>query len=553
MKKSYLCKMTILSVLLVSFLVIAGCSSGGGGAAPGVVTSALTKTVAFLAGGDKGGQPFADTSALHMMILYRAQEMKGSGAITAISFKYDDGSAPAVSCPHVTINMGHTYLAGLNDAFASNINTGQGSQQPVLNDATVNIPVGTAGGYYTIPLTTPFNYNGVDNLVVEITRNACTGNVNTTTHDIGTYKATDVGGTATTWLPDTKFTLSGGDNTISSTLGGTQNYPFALSHKIQLLYTAAEINGSGPITSIGFPVGGPTVASSSTVTVKLGHTSLTDLTATFADNFNSGTPVTVTNARTFTIPAGTPDGAYVWIPLPDGAFNYNGTDNLVVEIEASAITGGVGWYFNSVGSHKTRVEGDFGATTGTTTDTSHYYIKFRFAGGPVDVITGGTNFDGQPFLNSSNIRQELYLASELGAKGTITKVAHRLNNDPGDGSYVNFTVKLANTAATTLNNPFSGNYTSASTVYSGTYSISSSSGLKAGDWIEIPLSTPFVIDPTKNLIVQMSAHTGSATNYNRGLLDATRCPNRKAYNTTDDTSDAASITNFLADLRLIIQ
>ena len=42
MKKSYLFKMTMLSALLVSFLVIAGCSSGGGGtAAFGVGTVVL--------------------------------------------------------------------------------------------------------------------------------------------------------------------------------------------------------------------------------------------------------------------------------------------------------------------------------------------------------------------------------------------------------------------------------------------------------------------------------------------------------------------------------
>ena len=66
------------------------------------------------------------------------------------------------------------------------------------------------------------------------------------------------------------------------------------------------------------------------------------------------------------------------------------------------------------------------------------------------------------------------------------------------------------------------------------------------------LSTPFVIDPTKKLLVQISNHSGDANNPIRGSLNATRYPSRQAY-AYDYTTDTATVGNFLADLQLIMQ
>jgi hypothetical protein len=526
--------------------------------------SALTKTVVFTSAtaGISDLRPFGAT-AMREMLLYRAVEMKGAGAITSISFKYGELLATAVSCPSVTIKMGHTNLTGLavDTTFAGNINTGQGSQQTVLNSSTVNIPAGISGAYFTIPLTTPYNYNGVDNLVVEISRPACTGDVHTSSsRDTSTdpsYNAENLNitnmaaltGELGPWLPDTRFNLSGGDSSVSYASPDGNSYPFVSASKMQLLYNAAEINGSGIITGIAFPVGAS--GSSATVTVRLGHTSLSALTNTFANNFY-GTPVVAANARTITIPAGIPDGDYVWIPLPDGAFNYNGTDNLVVEIVTSNITGAT-WWKQTNGGTATRLLGEAGDTTAVP-DASQYLMKFRFAGGPVDVITTGVaGGDTMPFASADtgSIRQILYLSSELGAKGTITKVAHRLNlADSVEGSYTSFTVKLANTDLTALGTTFATNMSGGSTVYSSTYSIPA--GLKQGDWIEITLATPFVIDPTKNLLVEMSNSSGNNTNNTRVETNDTRYIARRAAG-WDCSSASGSTANILADLRLIMQ
>ena len=565
MKKEY--KYCILGVWICALLI--SCSGGGGGSAPppSVTTSALTKTVA-LSGGSAGIGYIFDTATHREMMLYRASEMKGAGIITSISFKYYGDLGFAVSCPNVTIKMSHTDQSIFTDTdFNDQINAGQGSQQTVLASSTVNIPAGPDETYYTIPLTTPFNYNGVDNLVVEINRPACDGGIPTPVYNYlggDNIDLLDTGGGAslTSWLPVTKFTLSGGDNIAVDLNGaGSNNYPFSSDpngQKVQLLYTSDEINGSGLITGVAFPAGALTSASAYIVNIRMGHTSLASLVdgSAFSSNFNTGIPVTVANAVTFNVPAGVPGDSYIWIPLPDASFNYNGTDNLLVEIEVTNTFGpAAGWKINNTWlPNNRRLYAAAGATTGSA-DNNYYCIKFRFAGGPVDVVTGAGASDPYPFRDDSgsngSIRQILYLASELGAKGTITKVGHRLASDSAAASYSTFTVKFVNTNITTLGTTFAANMPGATTVYSGTYTIPD--GLKSGDWIEIPLTTPFVIDPTKNFIVQMSNHLGSVTNSTRIDLDATRYLQRRVYAPGDATSDGFAQTHHLADLRLIMQ
>jgi hypothetical protein len=504
------------------------------------------------------------------MLLYRAAELRGSGWITAISFIYNEPQT-AVTCPNVTIRMGHSSKTDLDTTFSNNVLEGKGSFPIVADLSSLAIPAGAAGDYYTIPLATPFYYNGKDNLVLEVARSACSGNVFTRFSKAsvsylaelyaGGNKAALTGSTGA-YLADAKFTFTGGDESVNYVDAGqdynTNSYPFNIAKKIQLLYTAAEINGSGKISGIGFPVGtaprgNATIETTETVTLKLGHTNLSALTTVFADNFNVGSPLTAANAITYTIPAGVPDGSYVWIPLPDGTFNYNGLDNLVVEINVSSISGGALWIKDNGGT-QTRLVGNTGATTGTT-DGARHFMKFRFTGGAMDVLTAETAYMTLPFDNTiDNKQQFLYRAAELGTKGNITHVAFRLKNDSTtDSTYENFVLVLGHTTNTALGDTsFSGNMTGAQTVYSGPFTIPE--GLMAGDWIEIPLSTPFAYDGASNLVVLTSNLSGSAVNAIFTQESTTRYPDRRAYyggsNTTDDPANA---DDFLADLRLKLQ
>jgi hypothetical protein len=473
--------------------------------------------------------------------------------------------------------MSHTNLANLTGTlntggtgiFANDINTGQGSQQTVFTTGTVDIPAGTAGTWYTITLDTPFYYNGVDNLVVDISRDACTcsnpaiatlwtrEHYDTTASNLNIIEAggaTSTAGTPEDWRPDAQFTFSGGDSSILYTVANYNALPFGSVQKIQLLYKAGEINGSGPITGIGFPVSGPsggvTGASSATTTVTLGYTSLTGLTTTYANNFNIGTPVVVANAQTFTVPAGVPYGPYVWIPIPDGTFIYDGTDNLVVQIETTAVTNAleVWWLDNSLGTN-TRVVGTPGSPTGTL-DGGQYLIKFRFSGGNIDFITAENAALTYPFdATNNNTQQFLYRAAELGTKGNIYGMSFRLQGASTAADYGSFNVVLGKTTNTVLGNTsFAANMTGVQTVYSGTFSVPV--GLIQGDWIYIPFSTPFAYDGVSNLVVQISGLHSTATNVIYAGYNTTLYLNRRAWQSSNTSDTPGGTDDNLADIRL---
>ncbi len=242
-------------------------------------------------------------------------------------------------------------LGALTVTFADNIEEGKGSLETVRTGA-FSVPAGAAGDYFTLMLDTPFLYNGVDNLVVDFLVTACDAVAilmrdSTTLSNgalwVGSLTST-TGGLWTTVL-HTKFNFEGGDNAVEFAdppINGN-GYPFASRNKVQLLYTAALIDGSGPITGVAMRIGyNATTDASYTYTMRLGHSTLTDLSTDFNANF-SDTPVTVADLAVLTVPAGINPGDYVWIPMPDGLFNYNGSDNLIVEIDVSAGTGAANW------------------------------------------------------------------------------------------------------------------------------------------------------------------------------------------------------------------
>jgi hypothetical protein len=456
--------------------------------------------------------------------------------------------------------MGHTSLTGstLTNTFASNVQQGKGSLATVRNAASFAIPATAAGGYFTINLDTPFYYNGVDNLVVEFVQSgACSGNISLdAAATAGNYTLWEELGNPTGALYDEylnmKFNFAGGNNIAVYATGSGNYYPFTTTtsgQKVQQLYLASEINGSGPITGIAFPMGTVTTASAYTINVKLGHTNLTALTNTYANNFNVGTPTTVASALSYSVPAGVPVGSYIWVPIPNGTFTYDGINNLIVEVEVTTASGQVARQYNSLTGR--RLYSSAGALTGSV-DNVFYGIKIRFAGGTMDVILPGTGTFVYPFNSANNNKsQHLYMTAELGTKGTITKVARRLVNNSTASDYNSFVVVLGYTTNTTLGTTFSANMTGAQTVYSGTFSVPA--GLKAGDWVEIPLSTPFAYDGTRNLVIQMSTLHGTANNYIVDHSDVARYPSRESFATSDTTDTASTIDDWLAEVRLTVQ
>ncbi len=510
--------------LLLTIAVAASCGGGGGGGdggggggggGGGLGTGSFIKTVVLDGVDTNYGNLFSTIASNRYQMLYRAQELNGAGYITSISFQYDLAVAASINCPNETIKMGHTNLADLTTTFANNVEIGQGSLVTVLNNASINIPAGAAGAYFSFTLAQPFHYNGVDNLVVEVSRTSgCSGDMvvdakfASTPYNALNYNGTDAAGatgTLYTYLANARFNFAGGDDVPFAVGGSNNQVPFtsnATIQRVQNLYLSSDINGSGPITGVGIEIDALTTAQTYTVTVKLGHATVNTLAANYDANY-SGSPTTVANAVTFTVPAGVPAGSYVWIPVT-GSFNYNGTDNLLLELIVSSATGDTFFTYHLVGAARL-IYGPNDASVITPVGAIQH-AKFRFNGGPMDVI--GANSAGTGvFGTSASGRQFLLRAAELGTSGSINKLACRLSNSSSTAaSYPNFTVTLAHTTQTALVAADATNVAGGTTVYNGTFNMPA--GLLVGDWVEIPFSTPFSYNGVDNLVVQTTTGAG---------------------------------------------
>lgn len=532
------------SIASLSF-ALAACSGGGGGggsdgdgaSTPATTTLAsgtFTRSFAPAATGDNvmpfGSGSFGD---VRHQVLYTAAEVGASGRISALRFRYFSNLASEVTCPNTTVRLGHTSLAALTASFAGNVD--RSSLHTAIDNATVTVPAGNAGNWFSVALATPFYYNGTDNLVVEVERTtSCGGNVHIATanapgnrraeseatdtlagvaqHDTATASSVDV------THPLQQFVFSGGDSRVSYSGSTTSNgIPFAQSNlpefrHAQLLYRASEITGSGPITGIAFVHNQPaTSAANYFVTVKLAHTSLTTLTNTFASNFN-GTPVTVARDLAFNVPAGIPAGSPIWIPLT-GSFDYNGTDNLIVDIE---VTGGFApsTFMRGMTATGRRLWAAVGAATGTV-DNTIYEALFRFHGSTMDVAPASNSAVSQAFgLPAGGQVQNLYRSTYLGTGGRITSLAIRLSPfaAPNAATIPNFRIHMGHTDRTSLAiaDSYASNMNENSLVYSGALGVPA--GARAGDWITIPLQTPFTYDPSRNLVVRFAGDNPGAAN-----------------------------------------
>jgi hypothetical protein len=155
-------------------------------------------------------------------------------------------------------------------------------------------------------------------------------------------------------------------------------------------------------------------------------------------------------------------------------------------------------------------------------------MKFRFDGGPVSVVNTGTPSDDGFFnAGSANGVVSLFRATELGTGGTITSIACRAAADTVAGRYPSFKLIVGQTAADTLTGP--ADIVGQTTAYSAAFSIPDT--ILKGDWIEIPLSTPFTYDGISNLIVWMGTTAADGTGINScsfSNTDAARYPNHVA-------------------------
>ena len=561
------------------FALPAACGGGGGGgaaAAPAPAAASFTKTAVLpaapsgVSAGDWLGIFSSGAGSNRYQALVRAQDIKGSGPLRSLAFRFGAASA-GNSCPNVTIKLVHRDVAAatLSTTFANNATSGRGVVTTVFGPATLTIPAGALGDYFTVPLRGAFNYNVVDKLIVDIESDVCTANTVLDAHDASPvytaliWNVTDrTAPTGSVWnsLADMKFTFAGGNNAVLNTTGAAigAGSPFTdtpgAARDVQFLYYASDINGSGPLTGIAFPLVSATTAESTfTVTLKLGHSTRAELAGHLLGNNNySDTPVTVANNVSLSIPAGLPAGSYFWIPIPDGSFTYNGVDNLIVETRISASLGGVVVRAHSTGGPQT--------TSSTFIDPGTndwaYDSKFRFAGGSLDAITPAAMtaaLDSFPFRDTDGKRQYLYRAAELGTRGTITKIACRTGQGGIAETGFIYTVALSHGTAPTLGTTFATNLTSPVTVFNGTLNLPA---VSAGDWVEIPLTTPFAYNGRDNLVLEIGGTGGAPDGFacasDNTAASATLYTGRRLYGATSAAA-TGSVAGSMIDTRFTLQ
>ncbi|OQY77178.1 MAG: hypothetical protein B6D43_07580 [Ignavibacteriales bacterium UTCHB1] len=148
--------------------------------------------------------------------------------------------------------------------------------------------------------------------------------------------------------------------------GPTNRY--YMSYRIQWVITAAEISaaggGAGNIESMAYDVSQIANGDLLNYEVRMAHTTATD-----ASSHNTATLTTVVNSHTFT------PGSTGWRTLTfDTPFNWNGTDNILVDVcwgVNSAWNGsGQVWLYNNVPNQMRGVRADGSNQCGTNTSTT---------------------------------------------------------------------------------------------------------------------------------------------------------------------------------------
>jgi hypothetical protein len=550
---------------------------GGGPLEPGtfVKTFAPPSTVPTY-------DPFTGTYDIRHQMLYAAGDVGGAGRISAIRFQRSAAMAAAVTCPSIAFRFGHTSLAALGRDLTSNVN--MSSITTALPYGSLTIPAGAAGDWFEVRLATPYDYDGVSNLVIEIeTMARCTADValasagRTSARAMMMAPDTDpntsqLGGLGPTSVTIDDFQLSmqlvfsGGEDYLAYA-GTTTNWndyllrPSVSGIRVMNLHRASEIAGSGPVTGVAFQLAATSPAGTYMATVKMGHFAGTPgvgvLSSTFAQNY-AGAPVTIADNVTFTVPAGRPAGDWIWIPVTEGAFSYDGTDDLLVEVITSTATGG-----SQPFRYQPRTTGIQAVADGVSTPTADalgivaLHLGLRFAGGHVSLtLPAGAQGSGVLSDGSNGGQvQSLYDAHRVGTAGTIDRIGVRLAiPDSLPTTVPNVKIYMGETAKQSLNpaDTYGSNMDGQVPVYVGTITVPA--GLKYGDWLDIPLQSTFAYDARKNLVV-LFTEDAAAANFVRMSFDASTASRSVSRfdNTVSPTGTPTGSFNGFVDLRLGFQ
>jgi hypothetical protein len=155
--------------------------------------------------------------------------------------------------------------------------------------------------------------------------------------------------------------------------------------RFMTLYLQSEIGIAGEIVTLSFMPSGSNTGTFDNVRVNLCHTSVTQLSTTFDDNYTGNTPVQVMNEPSLVVG----NAGNVWMDW-DVSFAYNNTDNLLIEILWNG-DNGVGvpiWRTTESVPRRLYAWNDM-ASVGTVGNQC-YYVKLAISTGPPPAHDVGT-------------------------------------------------------------------------------------------------------------------------------------------------------------------
>ncbi len=163
--------------------------------------------------------------------------------------------------------------------------------------------------------------------------------------------------------------------------------------RFMTLYLQSEIDVLGKIVTLSFMPWSSATGTYDNVRVKLCHTSATELSTTFDNNYTGNTPVEVMNVGSLLVG----NAGNVWMDW-DIDFDYNNTDNLLVEILWNGDAGVAVPIWRTTETVPRRLYAwDDNATTGTVGNQC-YYVKLAISTGPPPEHDVGTTAINDPGL-----------------------------------------------------------------------------------------------------------------------------------------------------------
>ena len=473
--------------------------------------------------------------------IYTIAEIGRTGTITSLAFK-------ATATPNQARNF-DLYLVKTNkSSFSDKDDYITVSESNKVFSGTVSF---TGGEWTTLNFSKPFAYDGSANLCVIV--NDKTGSLTSFTNfqafsgndqalvrlndNYGAYDPSSPGSVASdagTPVMDYKNQLqltfsegggSGSGETIQVGSGTKKDHqlPFGTNWNYsfsQQIYTIAEINHTGTITSIAFQARGD-----------IGQARVLDiyLVKTTKSSFSSATDFVSCSESDKVFSGSVTFAVNDWTTIPfDNSFEYDGSANLcvIVNDKTGSYTGDGQPFLvydatsqslkriTDSASYDPASPGSTGSSTSTPLPSYKNQIQLTFTGGSGggddDIIGSGEATNSYlPTYNfySYSLTQQIYTASELGAAKDLTSISFY---NAGNEMTRNLDVYLVQTsktgfAITDTENSKSNDwipFTEADMVFSGEVTFT------ANKWTALPFFKTFSYDGTSNLALIVDDNTG---------------------------------------------